>query len=169
MHAGSAHEVQGTSCVIRPNRSLPVVGIVLLFAGTSAWALAIGVGFALFGVSLILPFSLLQVLLVGLLCRWIYRHLDDCELITLEADRVRVMQRRGAVVTHHEFPRHWVRVRLEPGRGTHAAGRLRLGAHGSFVTLAVDVAEDERAALARELQRLLRLTTPEGEAARAPG
>ena len=156
MSAAAAHEIQGSSLVIRPNRSLPVAGIVLLGVGFGAWTLVLGIGFALAGASLILPFAALEALVVGLLCFWIYRHLDDCDLITIEGDRVRVMKRRGAATARHEFSRHWARVRLDPDSGGRAAGRLRLGAHGTYVTLADDIGAHERAALARELQRLLR-------------
>ena len=167
MSAGAAHEIQGSSLVIRPNRSLPVAGIVLLGVGFGAWTLVLGAGFALAGASLILPFAALEALVVGLLCFWIYRHLDDCELITIEGDRVRVMKRRGTAIARHEFPRHWARVRLDADPDGRAAGRLRLGAHGTYVTLADDIGEHERAALARELRGLLHAATTGAEA--APG
>lgn len=165
MTRSTAHEIQGASLVIRPNRSLPVSGIVLLFVGASAWALVVGAGFALAGASLILPFALLQALLVGLLCRSFYRHIDDCELITIEPDRVCVMKRQGTAVVRHEFPRHWVRLRLEAA-GAGGRTRLCLGSHGRFVAVADEIGEAERAELARELQRLLR--APSATAA-APG
>lgn len=153
MNASQAHELQGTSLVIRPNRSLPVAGIALLFTAISVWALTIGVGFALAGMFMILPFAGLEVAVVGLLCRWFYRHVDDCELVTIDADRVHVMKRRGKAVTRYDFPRHWLRIRWDreaPG------GTLRVGSHGRFITLGDEINDGDRALLAQELQRLLR-------------
>jgi uncharacterized membrane protein len=168
MSAAAGHETQGSSLVVRPNRSLSVAGILVLFGAFAAWTLVLGVGFALAGTSLVLPFVLLEVLLVGLLCRWIYRHLDDCELITVEGERVRVMKRRGTVVTRHEFSRPWARVRFDGAGAGRRTGGLRLGSHGIYVTLGDDVGEDERAALARELERLLRAAPPRTTAGDAP-
>lgn len=155
MSTGPAHEIQGGILVIRPNRSLPVAGIFGLFAAFVGWALAVGIGFTLAGASMILPFAGLQALGVGLLCRWLYRHRDDCELITIETDRVSVMKRHGNDVTRCDFPRYWMTVRVDAA-GRHGRGRLSVGSHGKFVTLGDEVNEDDRARLARDLRRLLR-------------
>ena len=154
-HAG-ALEVGSASLVIRPNRSLPVAGVVALFVGLSAIALAIGVGFALAGAWMILAFAVLEIAAVALLCRWLYRHLDDCEWVVIEPERVRVIKRRGNDVLQHEFVRYWTQARID---GTGAAGsekRLRIGSHGLFVNLADDVSEADRLLVARELRSLLR-------------
>lgn len=66
MIAGQAHEV-GASLVIRPNRSLPAAGILALFPALRALALSIGVGFAAADAWMVLPFALLEVVLVGAL------------------------------------------------------------------------------------------------------
>lgn len=155
MIAGEAHEVGGSSLVIRPNRSLPAAGILALFAALSVLALTVGVGFTMAGAWMVLPFAALEILLVGALCYWFYRHLDDCELVVIEPDRVRVVRRRGAEVTHHQFPRPWVRLVLE-GDDAGMPTRLAIGAYGRFVPLADDLAADARASAARELRRLLR-------------
>lgn len=155
MIAGQAHEVGGASLVIRPNRSLQAAGILALFAALSALALTVGVGFTLAGAWMVLPFAGLEILLVGALCYWFYRHLDDCELVVIEPQRVRVLRRRGTEITHHEFPRPWVRLVLDEAGG-HEAPRLAIGAHGRLVPLADELGPEARASVARELRRLLR-------------
>jgi uncharacterized membrane protein len=161
--AGQAHEVGGASLVIRPNRSLPVAGILALFAVLSTLALTVGVGFTLAGAWMVLPFAGLEIVLVGALCCWFYRHLDDCELVVIEPHRVRVLRRRGTEVTHHEFPRPWVRLILEEA-GAGAPPRLAIGAHGRLVPLADDLGPEARAAVAGELRRLLREAQPQAGA-----
>lgn len=156
---GEAHEVGGASLVIRPNRSLPVAGIVALFAALSASALTVGVGFTLAGAWMVLPFAVLEVALVAAVCYWFYRHLDDCELVVIEPERVRLTRRRGTRVTHHEFPRPWVRVILEDS-DRQAPARLVLAACGRHVPLGDDLDAAARAAAARELRRLLREAAP---------
>lgn len=152
----SMREHGGNRLVIRPNRSLPVAGIMTLFVAVSMLALTIGVGFALVGAWMVLPFAVLEVLIVGVLCRWFYRHADDCELVVVEPDCVRIIKRQGTALTRHEFARYWVRLRWErPGTGS-GARRLLIGSHGKFVSLADDITEADRALVARELEELLR-------------
>lgn len=97
-----------------------------LFAGLSILALTVGVGFVLAGAWMVLPFAALEILIVAALCRWFYRHLDDCELVVIETDRVRIVKRRGTKTSRHEFPRHWVRLVLEEGAGGEGPARLRI-------------------------------------------
>jgi uncharacterized membrane protein len=150
-----ALEVSGASIVIRPNRSLPVAGVVMLFAGVSAMSLAVGIGFALVGAWIVLAFAVAEIVIVALLCVWLYRHLDDCELIMIEAERVRVVKRRGNNVSQYDFARCWTQARVDVAGGT-AERRLTIGSHGRFVSLADDVKEADRLSVARELRRLLR-------------
>ena len=154
MKHAEALEFSGASVVIRPNRSLPVAGVVALFVGVSAIALAVGVGFALVGAWMVFAFAAVEIVAVALLCRWLYQHLDDCELITIDAQRVRVVKRHGNDVSQYEFARYWTQAQIDGG-GT-ADRRLRIGSHGRFVNLADDVKEADRLVVARELQSLLR-------------
>jgi uncharacterized membrane protein len=159
MNAREARDAAGASVsfVIRPNRSLPVSGVVALFVALSASALTIGVGFALKGAWLILPFAGIEVLIVGMLCYWLYRHIDDCELVVIEADRVRVMQRSGTRESRRDFPRYWARIRLDRSQDGRRPSRLRIGSHGQFVELAENINESDRLILAEELRNALRV------------
>lgn len=141
--------------VIRPNRSLPVSGMVMLFAGLGGVALIIGAGFALHGAWPILPFAVIEVFVLGLLCRWLYRHIDDCEWVVIENDRVRVVRRTGTKEVRQDFPRYWARVSLDRSRDAHRPSRLRIGSHGRFVELAENITESDRLLLAQELKNAL--------------
>lgn len=153
MNVSRSHETGSASLVIRPNRSLPVVGMVALFVALSTQAATIGVAFALAGAWMILPFAGLEILIAGLLCRWFYRHRDDCELVTIDLDRVQVVKRWGNGAAHHEFPRHWARVTLDRRAG---GARLLIGSHGRFVALGEEINDSDRALVAQELKQLLR-------------
>lgn len=143
------------SFVIRPNRSLPVTGLFALFALVSALPLAIGVGFAMVGVWMVLPFALVEILFLGLLTWWFYRHIDDCELIVIEDERVRVRKRLGAREWRQDFPRYWARVRLEAARSPRYPSRLCIGSHGRYVDIAADINEHDRLNVAAQLRRAL--------------
>lgn len=153
---GSAHQTMSASLVIRPNRSLSVAGVFALFVALSAVALTIGVSFTLAGAWLVLPFAALEILIVAVLCRWLYRHVDDCELVIVDVDRVRIIKRRGTRSLQYDFSRHWARVRFDEGSNLPASARLLIGSHGRFVSLADDINEVDRATVAQELKQLLR-------------
>jgi len=143
------------SFVVRPNRSLPAAGLVSLFALLSAVPLVIAIGFALAGIWMVLPFAALEIAFLGVLTWLLYHHIDDCELIVIEAERVRVRKRSGARESQHDFPRYWARVTLERHRESRYPSRLRLGSHGRYIDLATDVNETDRRNLAFELRHAL--------------
>lgn len=144
------------SIVVRPNRSLPVAGMVVLFVSLSALPLTIGIAFAVAGVWMVLPFAMLEVAVLALLVRWLYRHIDDCELVVIGSERVQVTRRSGTKETRHEFQRYWARVRLERGRNKRDPTRLRIGSHGNYIDIGADINEEDRANLAAELRQALR-------------
>ena len=145
------------SFVVRPNRSLPVAGMVALFVGLSALPLTIGIAFAVMGVWMVLPFAILEVAVLALLVRWLYRHIDDCELVVIGPERVRVTRRVGTKESRHEFQRYWARVRLDRGQTGRDPTRLRIGSHGRYIDIGAGITEEDRASLADELRRALRL------------
>lgn len=150
------HEIDGSSIVIRPNRSLPAGGVVVLFLALSTLILTVSISFAVAGAWMVLPFAAMEIILVGSLCRWLYRHMDDCELVVVEPQRVRVIKRSGTKVSQDEFTRYWVRMNVA---GTGRERRLWIGSHGRLVSLADGVSEADRLVVARELKSLLRSGT----------
>ncbi|HEX7045232.1 MAG TPA: DUF2244 domain-containing protein [Burkholderiales bacterium] len=153
---GGAHEIQGRSLIIRPNRSLPVQGMVLLFTAALAWGIAVSVAFLVHGASMVPPFVALVILALGALLWRLYVHRDDCELVTVDGERVHITKRSGNAVTRHEFPRCWLRVQWGRPRRGENCGRLLVGSHGRFVALGDEINDRERELLAQDLQRLLR-------------
>jgi uncharacterized membrane protein len=150
------HESGSRCFMVRPNRSLPVTGIVALFASLSVMALTIGVGFSLAGAWMVLPFAGLEIAVIAALCRWLYRHLDDYERVLIGPERVQIVQRWGTKESHQDFPRYWVRVTLDRRQDERRPSRLSIGSHGKFVSLAEHINEGERLLLAQELRNALR-------------
>lgn len=146
---------EGLRIVVRPNRVLTLRDMLWLFAGLTTVVLVIGVGFAFLGAWPVLPFAGAEMAVVAaVLCR-LYRHADDHDLVTIEGDRVTVMRRRGRREWRDEFQRYWTRIQLERRRGWHPS-RLKIGSHGHFVIIAMDVNEEERESLSATLNEALR-------------
>jgi len=140
---------------IRPNRSLPPQEMLPLFIAVSAVLATIGVGFALLGAWPVLPFAGLEIVVVGAVFRWMYRHHDDCECVVVSADRVQVIQRCGPQERVTEVNRYWARISLTPSASVGKPMQLWIGSHGRYVEIGAGVREEDRRQLADELKAIL--------------
>ncbi len=145
----------GLRVIVRPNRTLTLRGMTVLFAGLTLVVLTIGIGFTLAGAWPVLPFAGLELALVGAVLYRLYRHADDHERILVDRERVTVIRRRGRHEWRDEFQRYWTKVTLERSRGWHPS-RLKVGSHGRFVVIAADVNEKERESLSAALNDFFR-------------
>ncbi len=133
------------NCAVSPRQLLAfylsLVALSLLIAG----------GLALDGAWMVLPFSGIDLLAVGLALVIFARRAGDNERVRLSGSDliVEVTARGERSVT--ALNRHWVRVETEQRRGF----RLVLAAHGLRVPIGRFVGEDERRAFARELKDVL--------------
>lgn len=145
--------------VIAPNASLSWRQAALFMLGTSAVALGIGLAFASMGFWVILPFAGLEMAALGAALYVSLRRNDDREVVTIDADRVRVETGRVGQPdqrVRHEFLRAWARVELLPAGVPANRSRLRLGASGHFVEVGACLSESQRLGLATHLRKCLR-------------
>jgi uncharacterized membrane protein len=145
---------EGLQVVVRPNRTLTLRGMTVLFAGLTLVVLTIGIGFTLAGAWPVLPFAGLELALVGAVLYRLFRHADDHEQIIVDRERVTVIRCRGRRERRDEFQRYWTKVTLERRRGWYPS-RLKVGSHGRFVVIAADVNEKERESLSTALNNFL--------------
>jgi uncharacterized membrane protein len=145
---------EGLQVVVRPNRTLTLRGMTVLFAGLTLVVLTIGIGFTLAGAWPVLPFAGLELALVGAVLYRLFRHADDHEQIIVDRERVTVIRCRGRRERRDEFQRYWTQVTLERRRGWYPS-RLKVGSHGRFVVIAADVNEKERESLSTALNNFL--------------
>ena len=121
----------GFSLTLKRNCSISPAGLAGVFAALGAAVLAIGVGFALFGAWLILPFAGLEVLLLAGAFLLQARHAADYERIVLRRGKQRVEVADGARVARLEVDAGSARVDVRGGlvvlRG--AGQELALGRH----------------------------------------
>ncbi len=141
--------------IVRPNRTMTLRGMTLLFAGLTAVVFTIGIGFALAGAWPILPFAGLEMVVVVAVLYRLFRHADDHDRIVIDRANVTVTRRRGRREWRDEFQRDWTKVTLERRHGWYPS-RLKVGSHGKFVTVAADVNEEERESLSLALNKVLR-------------
>lgn len=145
---------EGLRVIVRPNRTLTLRGMTVLFAGLTLVVLTIGIGFTLAGAWPVLPFAGLELAVMGAVLYRLFRHADDHDRILVDRERVTVIQRRGRHEWRDEFQRYWTKVVLERRRGWHPS-RLKVGSHGRFVVIAADVNEKERESLSTALGNII--------------
>jgi uncharacterized membrane protein len=145
----------GFSLTLKRNCSISPAGLFGVFAALALVAVSIGVGFALAGAWLILPFAGLEVLLLGVVFVLYARHAADCERIELAGGRLTVEVTEAARRARYEMDARVAQVCLEKSEGYGA--RVLLRAAGTEMELGRHLDAVARADFAAELSRRLRI------------
>jgi uncharacterized membrane protein len=151
----SSHSaLDGFRLLATRNDSLGGRGRRRFFASIALVSVGIAVAWSARGAWLVLPFALLEmVVLFGAL--WLLeRHADDFESITIEGDRLLVERRERGAVSRHEFSTYWARLVVTNGP---AVGQLALAlrSHGRELHVGAFLTDEQRATLAVELRKRL--------------
>ena len=148
----------GFSLTLKRNCSISPAGLMWVFAALSAGALAIGVGFAIAGAWLILPFAGLEVVLLGAALVLYARRAADYERIELAGGRLTVEVAEAERTARYELDPRRATIFLEQGEGYGARLWLRGGLQDEEEKLEVGRHLDasSRVELAAELCRRLR-------------
>jgi uncharacterized membrane protein len=149
---------QGTqrTFVIQPNRSMSWRHLLLAYLGISAVVVTIGLCSLSAGLPLVLPFSGLEVIVLGAAFYVTAWRGGIRQIITISNDRVVVEAGRTGPETREEFQRQWAGVVLEQSPNSWYPSHLYLRSHGRQVEIAVFLNEQERRGLAVELRKALR-------------
>jgi uncharacterized membrane protein len=142
--------------VIQPNRSMSWRQLLLAYLGISATVLAIGLCALSAGLPLVLPFSGLEVILLGAAFYLTAWRSGVRQVVTISDERVVIEAGRDGPETRDEFQRRWAVVVLEGSPNSWYPSRLYLRSHGRRVELAVFLNEQERRGLAVEMRKALR-------------
>lgn len=146
--------VEPEFCVVsRRNNSLATRQRWTLFGVLAVVSVGLALAFAAAGAWMVLPYSLLEIALLGLAFRWIEARAGDWERLTVVGDRIIVERELRGVRDRHEWNRPWVRVGCTSGRLSQGALELRSG--GEAVSFGEALPEREREAVAAALRRLI--------------
>jgi uncharacterized membrane protein len=143
-------ESGGFSLILKRNCSIAPRGLACVFAALAVAVLGIGIGFAIAGAWLILPFAGLEVLLLGGAFVLQARHAADYERIELSGGKLRVEVGEAERIARYELDARQARVDMQ---GPHvllrgAGEELRIGRH---------LDDEARVAFAAELKNRLRI------------
>jgi uncharacterized membrane protein len=141
--------------VICPNCSLSLRGGLLFFAGICALSFTVAGLLALRGMWPILPFSGLEMILLGWALHASLARRSQAEIITLTDADVSVESLDRSHCRRTVFQRHWAQVKLRRPASRLHPSRLIIESHGRQCELGRFLTEEERCGLALRLQRLV--------------
>jgi uncharacterized membrane protein len=136
----------------RFNSSSPHVRL-LVFGSLGVFTLGIAAVFALVGAWPVAPFAGLECLALFVAYRWLQRHDEDYELITIEGDNVIVETRNGSKRERAPMSRFWARVVVEDATG--GKKRVFLSAHGREIEFGRLLSDEAKLSVAKRLRAKL--------------
>lgn len=145
-----------TGYVVKPNQAMSWRALLLVYLGIAAVTLIIGLSFYFNGLTLVLPFSGLEILALGAALYVSAWRGGEQEVILIDSDRIVVERGRREPVSRHVFQRAWVKVVLERSWNYWYPSRLLLRSHGRQVEIGKFLNEQERQGLALELRNALK-------------
>ena len=146
----------GYHWVIRPNQSLSWRSALRLYAAISFCCLGMGIAYALHGFWPVLPFVGFEVIVFGIAFYLCLSRSQMREVISVNAEVVSVEKGRRKPQEYWECPRVWARIDLEHSPITWYPSRLAVAFQGKQVVIGGFLNEEERCALAVELEQVIR-------------
>jgi uncharacterized membrane protein len=138
--------------LMKRNCSVSPRQFVLFYASLALFSLAIAFLLVLYGVWLVLPFTGIELLGVGVAFAVYARHAVDYERIRLFPNRLVIEQVSAEQLTQFEFNPRWVRI--EPAASPR--GQITLVSRGQTIMIGQHLAQYRRAEFANELRMWLR-------------
>jgi len=143
---------QGIHWFLKRNVSVTPAQLGWLYASLCVVSLGIGTFFWFQGAHLVLPFTWLELLVVGIAFLVHARHATDGERISLQGGQLVVELENAGRLQRAEFDRAWVRVEPSAGDGS----LIEVSGRGQSVSVGRYVRPELRPALAREIRLALR-------------
>jgi len=142
-----------------PNSSLPYRQAIVLFVGMFMLSLSVALVFCLKGLWLILPFSGLELLVLGYCLVITIKKCGVKEVITISDKVIRVERGTKTARSKSELPLGWVRVELEKSEYKGYPRSIMLSSHGKRIEVERFLVESEREKLAIQLKKMLIMPT----------
>ena len=119
-------------------------------------SVGIALRLALLGFWMVLPFAILDMLVVVLLLRMVQRRSSYIERVRIDGEHVEIYHIEKGKNQDWRFPLYWSRVELKkPGHHWYPH-KLLIGSSGQWIEVGSCLTEDERMNLAKELKQEIR-------------
>ena len=156
IHELKASQDQGRTFVIAPNQSMSWKGLLWAYCGIAGISLAIAGYFWVHGLTLVLPFSGLELLALGAALYITAWRGGAREVITITDNSVYVETGRANPEQRHDFQRYWTKVVLQRPWVAWHPSKLLLCSRGREIEVGRFLNEEERRGLAQILQSAIK-------------
>ncbi|MES9990453.1 MAG: DUF2244 domain-containing protein [Candidatus Thiodiazotropha sp.] len=154
LRAPQTRHSEAAVLVVRPNRNLTWNQSKWLFLLLAVCISLVGLYFLSLGAWLVIPFTGLEILIVGIAiyCQSCCAHRD--EIIHIDTTHVKVSDSRNQR-QEKCFRKAWIKVIQNHDPKGWYPSRLLIGAHGQYIEIGKNLLEEEREMLANKLKNAI--------------
>lgn len=156
MISASEEPAQDRTFEIRPNCSLSRRGSLLFFIVVTVVSALLCIRFWLLGAWLVMPFFVLEVVVLGIALYLLARGSEYREIINISSGQILITAKNGnQQLWQEKLNLFWVEVVLEADEKEWYPSRLYLRSHGKFLQIGKCLTDDDRSGLAQQLRKVL--------------
>ena len=141
--------------LLRPNQSTDWKTSIIFISIIAITCLAIGIGFAFAGATMILPFAGLEVIFVGVCVYLVMKKTYKQEVITLTQETLKIEKGEGKIDQVWEYFRMWSFVSVERPQHPWYPAHIVVTSKGERVPIGDFLNEDEKEELVSNLGRII--------------
>ncbi len=141
--------------LLRPNQSTDWKTSFIFISIIAFTCLAIGIGFAFAGATMILPFAGLEVIFVGVCVYLVMKQTYKQEVITLTQETLKIEKGEGKIDQVWEYFRIWSFVSVERPQHPWYPAHIVVTSKGERVPIGDFLNEDEKEELVSNLERII--------------
>lgn len=141
--------------VLRPNASWTWQANLILLATLGATSMLVAGSFVLHGYWMVLPFSLLEVSVVGACLYYCVRRTHLQEVITFDPFEVCIERGHRRAEERYVYNRQWSRFLVHPPAHPWYEPTISIRSHGEELRIGDFLNRRDKSALARELRRMI--------------
>ena len=141
--------------LIRANCSMTRKSFFTVYGSLAVLSLGIALRLLFLGLWLVLPFTLLELGLLGGILYYLWSRRDDVEIISITDDEIQVEQRDHKGSREWTMPHYWASVELQRSTHRNHPTRLILRSHGNEEQIGRCLTDEERDKLARQLRHAI--------------
>ncbi len=138
--------------IIKPNNSLSQHELILLGSAFALVLVLLAARLLILGFWLVIPFLLLDFLVVAAAFYLIRRKTRIHESIYVDDTELQIHHHEIRRSKSWSFDIHWVKIKLQKHEHPWQASRLLVGSHGKWIEFASFLTDEERASLSRALK-----------------
>lgn len=141
--------------LLRPNQSTDWKSSLIFISIIAFTCLTIGIGFALAGATMILPFAGLEILFVATCVYLVMKQTYKQEVITLTKEKLTIAKGAGKIDQEWEYFRMWSFISVERPEHPWYPAHIIVSSKGERVPIGNFLNEDEKEELVKNLERII--------------